>query len=231
MNVIRKLLVVVLVLFFSITNILAQEQTAEFPVLKGPYFGQKIPQAEPLLFAPGIISLEGVMVHDTPVFSTDGKEIYWGEFSTNPNHTSIKYSKLVNNIWIRPALVPFSSLNSYGDGCPFIMPGGEILYFSSFRALAKGGESGRERIWYVKRKENGWGEPKPAEQVVNTMDLHWQTSISANRNLFFSTEQGIMRSRFINGKYLLYLSWQKERPGVYWFPAHFIEELKPKEVK
>jgi len=302
-----------IILIFVAGSIPAQENTVDFPVLKGPYFGQKIPENKPLLFAPGIISLEGVMVHDTPVFSPDGKEIYWGEFSTNPNHTSIKYSKMVNNIWTKPELVSFSSLDSYGDGCPFMMPGGKILYFSSFRALEKGGKSGRERIWYVKKQGDRWGKPQPACKDVNAMDLHWQTSVSANRSLFFSTDQGIMRSRFVNGKhqkpekiahimnskyiggmpfiapdesyfifssdklpnglgkrdlyigyrnkdrtwtdpihlgntintpqhdlypiltydgkYLLYLSWQKERPGVYWFPARFIEELKPKELK
>jgi Tol biopolymer transport system component len=301
-----------LVFVFAASSMQEQDKTADFPVLKGPYFGQNISEDKPLLFAPGIISLEGTMVHDTPVFSPDGKEIYWGEFSTNPNHTSIKYSKMVDNIWTTPELVSFSSLDSYGDGCPFMMQGGEILYFSSFRALEKGGKSGRERIWYVKRQGSGWGEPQPVGQDVNTMDLHWQTSVSANRNLFFSTDQGVMRSRFTNGKhqkpekitlimnskyiggtpyiapdesyfifssdklphglgkrdlyigyrkkdgtwtdpihlgdtintiqhdlcpivtydgkYLLYLSWQKERPGVYWFPAYFIEELKPKEL-
>lgn len=301
---------VFVVLFFIVSSIPAQEKTLDFPVLRGLYFGQKTPEDEPLLFAPGIISIKGVMVHDTPVFSPDGKEIYWGEFSINPDHTSIKYSKVVNKVWTTPELVSFSSLDSYGDGCPFMMAGGEILYFSSFRALEKGGKSGRERIWHVKKQGEKWGEPQPASKDVNTMDLHWQTSVSANRNLFFSTSQGMMRSRFVNGKhqkpekltrimnakyiggnpfiapdesyfifssdtlpqglgkrdlyigyrkedgtwtdpihlgnkintpqhdlcpivtydgkFLLYLSFKKERPGVYWFPARFIEELKPK---
>jgi hypothetical protein len=285
----------------------------EFPVLKGPYFGQKIPTDKPVLFAPGIISLEGIMVHDTPVFSPDGKEIYWGEFSTNPNHTSIKYSRMVNGVWSVPRLVPFSCLDSYGDGCPFMMHGGAILYFNSFRALAEGAKSGRERIWHVKRQGDVWGKPQPVGKDVNTLDLHWQTSVSASRSLYFGTDQGMMRSRFINGKhqkpekvehimhpkyiggtpfiapdesyfifsadrlphslgkrdlyigyrrkdgtwtdpvhlgepintpqhdlcpivtydgkYLLYLSWQEERPGVYWFPARVIGTLKPEELK
>ena len=284
-------------------------QQNNFPVLKGPYFGQKIPRDEPLLFAPGIISLEGVMVHDTPVFSPDGKEIYWGEFSTDPNHTSIKYSKLVDNIWTAPVLVPFSSLDSYGDGCPFLMVDGKVLYFNSFRALEKDGKSGREKIWYVEKQGDKWGKPRPVGEDINKLDLHWQTSVSANRNLYFGTDQGIMRSQFLNGKhqkpekitqimnskytggtpfvapdesyiifssdnlpdsqgrrdlyigyrrkngswtdpvhlgntintqhhdlcpiitydgkFLLYLSRRNNRSGVYWFPARFIEELKP----
>jgi Tol biopolymer transport system component len=220
---------------------------------------------------------------------------------------------MINNTWTKPELISFSSRDSYGDGCPFMSPGGEVLYFSSFRALEKGSKSGRERIWNVKRQGDGWAEPQAVGQDVNIMNLHWQTSVSADRNLFFSTDQGMMRSRFVNGqhqkperveqvmhpkyiggtpyiapdesyfifssdklpyslgkrdlyigyrkkngtwtdpvhlgniinttqhdlcpiitydgKYLLYLSWQDERPGVYWFPAHFIEELKPKELR
>jgi len=295
---------IVAVLFFAAGSKPAQEKAADFPVLKGPYFGQLVPEDKPLLFANGIISLEGVMVQDTPVFSPDGKEIYWGAFSTNPNHTSIKYSKMVDGVWASPKLIAFSSLDSYGDGCPFMMPGGGILYFNSFSALEKGGKSGRERIWYAKKQGERWGEPQSAGSDVNTTDLHWQTSVSENRNLFFSTAQGMMRSRFVNGKhqkpekvtrimnskyiggtpfiapdesclvfssdelplglgkrdlyigyrkrdgtwtdplhlgnsinspkqdlcpivthdgkYLFYLTWRKERPGVCWLPARFI---------
>jgi hypothetical protein len=57
----------VISIFFT-GSIRAEEGTDDFPVLEGPYFGQRIPEVEPLLFAPGIISLEGVMVHDTPVY-------------------------------------------------------------------------------------------------------------------------------------------------------------------
>ena len=169
--------------------------------LNGPYFGQKVPAGEPLLFAPDIISLKNVMVHDTPKFSPDGNEIFWGEFSTNPNHTSIKFSRLINNKWTEPELVPFSSPESYGDGCPFMLPDGKVLYFSSFRSLKKGGKSGRERIWYVERQGDAWGEPTPVSEYVNKTDLHWQHSVSENRSLYFSTDQGIMRSQFVSGKH------------------------------
>lgn len=54
---------------------LAQEKSEEFPILKGPYLGQKPPGVSPEIFAPGIISID-IMNHSTPVFSPDGKEVY-----------------------------------------------------------------------------------------------------------------------------------------------------------
>jgi hypothetical protein len=34
-----------------------------------------------------------------------------------------------------------------------------------------------------------------------------------------------------DGNYLLSLSWQEGKPGVYWFPASLIEELRPEELR
>ena len=36
----------------------AQQGNPEFPKLKGPYLGQKMPGATPAVFAPGIVSTE-----------------------------------------------------------------------------------------------------------------------------------------------------------------------------
>lgn len=71
----RELCCVLFILLLLVASSMpAQEKTADFPWLKSPYFGQKIPEDKPLLFVPGIISLEGVMVHDTPVFSQMAKK-------------------------------------------------------------------------------------------------------------------------------------------------------------
>ena len=46
-----------MVLIFVASSIQAQEKVADFPVLKGPYLGQKPPGMTPELFAPGIVSV------------------------------------------------------------------------------------------------------------------------------------------------------------------------------
>ena len=48
------LFLIYFILIFDISH--AQQKTKDFPVLKGPYLGQKPPGMNPEIFAPGIIS-------------------------------------------------------------------------------------------------------------------------------------------------------------------------------
>ncbi len=51
-------------------------QQSDFPVLRGPYLGQKPPGDVPELFAPGIVS-DVYFEHSGAVFTPDGKELFW----------------------------------------------------------------------------------------------------------------------------------------------------------
>ena len=79
-------------------------QQDNFPVLQGPYLGQKPPGLTPEIFAPGIISTE----HEEfkAVFSPDGKELYyqlWGA-----PFPVILMMKEENGVWTKPQVAPFS---------------------------------------------------------------------------------------------------------------------------
>lgn len=52
-------------------------QQDAFPILQGPYLGQKRPGTMPEVFAPGIISVEENFEHSAAVFSPDGNEVFW----------------------------------------------------------------------------------------------------------------------------------------------------------
>jgi len=54
----------------------AFSQEKAFPVLTGPYLGQKSPGLAPEIFAPGILSRFS-MLHGKIVFSPDGLEAFW----------------------------------------------------------------------------------------------------------------------------------------------------------
>ena len=85
----------------------------EFPVIKGPYMGQKPPgmMAEP--FAPGIISKEGWELEG--VFAPGMKEFY---FTLNSNeYTSPKVEG------IRPTVIGFRQENNV-----FFLPKQEMFY-------------------------------------------------------------------------------------------------------
>ena len=68
-------------IFLSFIFILSSyPQKSEFPVLKGPYLGQKQPGMTPEIFAPGIVSTEKFREF-SGTFTPDGKEYYFFRFA------------------------------------------------------------------------------------------------------------------------------------------------------
>ncbi len=53
----------------------------------------------------------------------------------------------------------------------------------------------------MSRTPAGWSDATPLSQAVNAHQLHWQISVAANGNLYFSTDEGVKRSRFASGAY------------------------------
>lgn len=154
----------------------------KFPFLKGKYLTGDVPPQEPEIFALGIIS-HSRPEHSPPVFSQDGKEVYWLPAWRMP----IKYMRYVNGRWTQPQAVTFFS--EYGDADPELSPDGSRLYFNSLRPEKKSREAGKENIWYVKRINNGWSEPKMVTKTVNSYTLHWKTSIAGSGNMYFGANQ------------------------------------------
>jgi len=58
------------------TDIWVKDVKDVFPVLRGPYLGQKPPGMAPEVFAPGIVTTE-LNEHGSPTFSPDLSEMYW----------------------------------------------------------------------------------------------------------------------------------------------------------
>jgi hypothetical protein len=134
----------------------------DFPVLKGPYLGQKPPGMTPEIFAPGIISTEERYELNS-VFSPKGDEFYYEISTTTPEEKKLgKYfyiimvSKQENAVWAKPELASFSGEYSTMDMC--FSPDGSRLYFCSGRPNLWDSSS-KTHIWYVDRLDNGWSEP------------------------------------------------------------------------
>jgi hypothetical protein len=144
--------------------------------LTGAYLGQTPPGDEPVLFAPGIVSTNAGN-HSSPAFSPDGKELYW-EMSAK-----IWFTKLENDKWSNPQMLPFCEADSHMYDNPFITPDGGKLFFTSTRSGVVSQK--KETIWYVKRTASGWSEPKPISSQVNETPLHWSISVSDSGTLYF----------------------------------------------
>jgi hypothetical protein len=163
----------------------------------GPYLGQPLPGTYPTRFARAIIRGD---LHTPPVFTPDGREVYWSR-----QLPDIQTMRLVDGRWSGPEAATFSaSMTDYRD--PFIAPGGDRLYFLSKGILPGSRLPEKENIWYVERVGDGWGEPRPLAETVNALPTHWQVSVAADRDLYFTSGDkepvgDIYVSRYVDGEY------------------------------
>jgi hypothetical protein len=174
------------------TILFCQNNPADFPVLKGPYFGQKEPGMKPEIFAPGIVSVPETTEWSSS-FSSDGNEFYFYRVTVTEEKPKLNIynSRVEDGKWMPPIEVKFAK--GYNAGTPHITQDNKTLYFGWWRPDPAGdpdffpGRTGR--IWYTERTSNGWSEPHYAGQGMFTS--------SDREGNFYTTD---MSSRNINGK-------------------------------
>jgi len=184
-----RVLTVYLIFMISAGICLAQDDSLEspdFPVLIGPYLGQKPPGLEPEVFAPGVITRTDYWEHSSPAFSQDGKEVYWSAH-VGPNKQRIFRMRLEAGRWSAPEFVPFW-IDRHGGG-PAFSPGGKKLYFYSKHPESH--EAGSEflNIWSVEKVDDGWADPEKLNSVINTEESDLSPSFTNEGTMYFSSSQ------------------------------------------
>ena len=113
----RVIIIAVLIFVAFAFDIFAQQR--DFPVLKGPYLGQRPPGNKAELFAPEVITYE---VHGSPSILPDEKGMLVASMSEG-----MKFYKLVDGVWQLQKV----SLFDMPDNCNgmFLSPSGKRLYF------------------------------------------------------------------------------------------------------
>ena len=181
------------------------QKNAHFPVLKGPYLGQKPPGMTPEIFAPDIISTG--LDELSPAFSPDGKTFVFSVQMPGHVHHTMLFTKLEENQW-KPLRV-FSFSGKYSDGDPAFSPDGNKLFFASLRQGNVGGKNENNwDIWYVKKTEHGWSKPINPGPPINTEGLDTFPSFVHDGTLYFSSDRSegygsldIYRSQYIDGRF------------------------------
>lgn len=189
--------------FYIFIVLISCAKQDNFPVLKGPYLGQKPPGMTPEIFAPGVVSTG--FDERTVAFTPDGKELYfvlWGA-----PHGVILCMKEVNGRWTKPEVAPFSG-RYQGD---FTMSGdGNRIVFSSNGPFSRDGKpQDQHYCWIVERTGNGWGNLHPFGPAINSPEsFAGCPTIADNGNLYFFSDRSgsigsedIWMSSFVNGKY------------------------------
>jgi hypothetical protein len=184
-------------------------QQDDFPILKGPYLGQKPPGMKLEVFARGKISQAGFELHSSLAISYDGKEIYFAKLvrDEGPPRNVILVMKYVQGRWIDPEIAAFSG--KYNDGVPSISGNGRRLYFSSNRPIEEGSEVKQDRdIWYLERREDSWSEPRHLEGPINSELTEGAVSVSQEGTMYFYRNVGrengwgeLFRSRLIQDEW------------------------------
>ncbi|MFC1725663.1 TolB family protein [candidate division KSB1 bacterium] len=196
-------------LILLISNIVYSQ---DFPVLKGPYFGQKAPAEKAEVFLDNIISKFNEPEMNA-AFTRDGKEFYYCAYDNN--NWAIFFTKEINGRWTKPE--PLSFTSDYTDRDFTMSPDGNGIYFGSNRPQEKGGKILESLDIYVtERLKTGlWSEPKNIGFPVNTDHNENYPSVARNGNLYFFSNRGnglgrcdIYVSRLVNGHYL-----PPENPG------------------
>lgn len=150
-----------------------------FPVLEGPYLGQKLPGLTPEPFAPGIISTKGWEYG--VVFAPGMKELYWVRevnADTNPERQFVAYEQKKGK-W-------YGRVIGKRRGTPTLSTDGNTMFF------------GRS---YKERNSEGWSEAKrlgPDFEDIRIMRL--TASDKGTYVLDEAKDHSILRySRLVNG--------------------------------
>lgn len=181
----ESLFLFVTIFTLFVTGIKAQEKASGFPLLKGPYLGQKPPGKKAELFAPELINFE---VHGSPYISQDAKEIMIGSMTEGT-----KYYKMVDGIWSLSTALPFD----HPQNCNgmFVSPSGKRIYFLIW-------EDNDENFYFIEKQRDGWTKLRSLGKQVNSFPTHWQFSTARNENLYFSSGGNILVSVFMGAEHL-----------------------------
>lgn len=178
-------------LFFTFAISLAQEKSYDFPVLKGPYLGQKPPGITPEVFAPEIVStLEYTEIGCT--FSPNGEEFYFSRFTQTRD---IWVCRLKDNVWQKPEPAPFNT--NYREMSPHVTADGSSLFFVSTRPHPqRKGDPKNWSMWVTTKTSNVWAEP----QYIGT-GIYLTSSNISNIYLSYFTNGSFVigQTRFVNG--------------------------------
>jgi len=182
-------------------------QESDFPVLQGPYLGQKPPGIYPEIFAPGIISVDANFEHSAAAFSPDGSEVFWctnvGWYTERRQQGNLRlyFMRLVDGKWTAPQPAPFVK-----DKCverPVFSPDGNRLYIEYSVDPAN---PDNNDIFVVERKGEGWSEPNPVSPLINSPAWDRLHCVGADGSLYFSRNpmmpgEGVYVSRLVNGEF------------------------------
>ena len=185
----------VILIFLLVFNSCTKTKKDDFPLLKGPYFGQEPPGVEPQMFLPGLISTNYV---DQCIAFLDGGRVC--VFSIWEKGTYYMYEK--DGRWTPPQKAPWQNEpvgTDYTAG-----PDDRTIYFQSHRPTSADDEKQENNTWTVAWTGESWTEPEPLPVPANSKEYsEGYPSVAPDGTVYFFTRSrpdsrdgDIYRTRF-----------------------------------
>ncbi len=148
------------------------------------FFGQKPPDLESQIFAPGIVSIDSIAEFGS-TFSRDNKEFFFAIERKN-GKAETHYRMALQLGWSDPIPLLVHDVYSYND--PMLSPDQKRLYFISDQPLNGTGPKKDFDIWYIEREKKGkWSKPINAGPAINSDKNEYYVSFAANGTMYFSS--------------------------------------------
>ena len=182
-------------LVFSISLIFDNcSRQDDFPILKGPYLGQKPPGLVPEVFAPGIISTSELNERDVS-FSSDGKELYFTQWPRDGGW-DVMCMRQKKGKWTEPHRASFSG--DYNEAEAFFTPDEQQMFFISNRPKEGTGNPETMEIWHVKKERKEWGTP----QILGSpFEGGFYTTFTKGWVMYYTLNADLCLSKYIKGKF------------------------------
>ncbi len=152
-------------------------QEEGFPVLTGPYFGQRDPGQQAQRFAPGLVSMPG-RYEFALNFSPSGQELLFTQ-QVPEQSVSVFRSQLRSGVWTRPEQVQLSKGAKAEEMEAFFSPVGDRVFFAPY-------DEGMDvRIWSLEGGPDGWKHPRELGSPVADTPAFYPT-VSLDGTLYYT---------------------------------------------
>jgi Tol biopolymer transport system component len=150
------------------------------------YLGQTPPGETPVVFAPGIVSLDG-RLETYPTFSPDGKEMFFSVVDAVWTEGGIFHTRVKDGIWTKPERASFSSSQSI-NWESFTSPDGKRMFFASSRLPSSASDTD---IWVIERvSDTTWSNPVRLGNPVNSDANDGSACVTNKGTLYFHSNRG-----------------------------------------
>jgi Tol biopolymer transport system component len=179
-----------IILLLGVNSFIYAQNAQEFPVLKGDYLGQTPPGDTPVVFAPGIVSVNGRYEYGLSV-SPDGNEIY---FTADSPGDGLMVIKREFGKWTEPQSANLRGNHSWEFEAFFANEGKNLYFTSDTNNLSK--------FWCMEKGKNGWSKARYIDSPINNFPGMWCT-FTRDETMYYGNNNNfqIHRARLVNGKY------------------------------